>query len=383
MAATSSRIVGYDVARAMAILGMVLVNYTSLMEVDTFSPSWLKPIVYWVYGRAAVVFVMLAGISVSMMASRSTAPTATRALQKRLFIRSALLLIAGLLLWRWWEADILHFYALFIGVSACTALWPHRRLLRCTALLLLISLPVSAALTASYDLGDTLAWLDTQNPVIRLLLDYVTSCYYPLFPWLGIFLGGMVLGRREPTNPYFWRRLCLAGLLICLMAETVSALSMVWAENHELEIEGNFWFTFLRSEAFPVTPMFILSAGGSGLVLIGLCRMISSEPSRTAMGMQLLAIFGQLSLTMYMAHIAWGIFYKHWLSGSGTGITSHQMVLAMGVFDLAGLLFALGWRCYFQRGPLEMLFHRLTQGGISALAFLWGTIRAYPLRARS
>lgn len=382
MFAPSSRIGGYDVARAMAILGMVLVNYTSLMEVGTFSPAWLKPVVDWVFGRAAVVFVMLAGISVSMMAARNITPTAIRTLQLRLLIRSALLLMAGMLLWRWWDADILHFYALFISVGAWAALWPHRRLHWCTALLLLISLPVSAALTASYDLGDTIAWLDTQKPLMRLLLDYVTSCYYPVFPWLGIFLAGMVLGRREPANPGFWRRVGLTGLLICLMAETVSALSMIWAEQQVLEIEGSFWLAFLRSEAFPVTPMFILSAGGSGMALIGLCRTVSSEPSRTSSAMRVLAIFGRLSLTMYVAHIAWGIFYKHWLGGAGADLTSNQMVWAMLAFDLAGLLFAVGWCRYFQRGPLETLFHRLTLAGMRALAFAWTTIKAYPLRAR-
>lgn len=56
----SYRVPGYDLARAMAVLGMVVVNYTSMLEVSQYSPAWLEPVIDFLYGRAAVVFVMLA-----------------------------------------------------------------------------------------------------------------------------------------------------------------------------------------------------------------------------------------------------------------------------------------------------------------------------------
>jgi uncharacterized protein len=145
----SRRIPGYDLARALAVLGMVVVNYTSMLEISRFSPAWLEPAVDFIYGRAAVVFVMLAGVSVSLMAIRRSLPYDLRMLRNRLFRRSLLLLLAGLALWPWWAADILHFHAVFIAVGAQAVTWRKEQLIRRTAVVMLISLPVCAALTAT------------------------------------------------------------------------------------------------------------------------------------------------------------------------------------------------------------------------------------------
>jgi uncharacterized protein len=76
----SSRIGGYDVARALAIFGMVLVNYSSMLQVAAFSPPWLKNVIDFIYGRSAVMFVMLAGLPVSLIAAGHATPAAVRAL---------------------------------------------------------------------------------------------------------------------------------------------------------------------------------------------------------------------------------------------------------------------------------------------------------------
>ena len=86
----SHRVIGYDLARALAVLGMVVVNTTSIFEVSEFSPAWLEPAVDFLYGRAAVVFVMLAGVSVSLMARRHPAPADLRSLRRCLLKRSLL-----------------------------------------------------------------------------------------------------------------------------------------------------------------------------------------------------------------------------------------------------------------------------------------------------
>jgi len=358
----SYRLPGYDLARALAVLGMVLVNFTSMMEVGVFSPAWLKPVVDFIYGRAAVVFVVLAGVSVSQMYARCGSPEAIRTLQRRLLKRSLLLLIAGLLLWRWWPADILHFYAVFIAAGAWAVTWRRAYLKILTVMIIGISLPVCATLTSAYDLGDPIFTPDPHRADLVLLMDFVTSPYYALFPWLGFFLIGVLLGHREPFSGSFCRRLGLMGTATCLAVEIFSAVMMGWIERQGLDIEGNWWITFLRSEAFPVTPLFILSAAAGAVALISLCRMASDNALRRFRGMHALTALGRFSLTLYAAHIGWGLLFKQWVGGLGTGINSHQMLLAVATFDLAGILFTLWWCRYFRRGPLEMLFYRLTVG---------------------
>ena len=359
MTSISSRIGGYDVARALAVFGMVLVNYTSMLQVTAFSPPWLKVVVDFIYGRAAVVFVMLAGLSVSLLAARQATPPAMRALRLRLLKRSLLLLMAGMALWHWWEADILHFYAFFIALGAWAMTWRNQWLCRWTALITALSFPVCAALTALNDLGEVSAFAAGRSALQLLALDYAISPYYAVCPWLGFFLAGMLLGRREPVAAPFWRRAALAGVVICATVECISALLLNWADMAGLDIEGDIWTAFLRSEAFPVSPLFIISAGASGVALISLCRLAFSVPLASNGLVHTLATVGQLSLTLYVAHIGWGMLCKQWI---GEALSSTQMLMAAGLFDAVGLAGAWLWCRYFRRGPLESLFYYLTAG---------------------
>jgi uncharacterized protein len=357
----SYRVVGYDIARALAVLGMVVVNYSSMLEVSRFSPPWMEAVVDFLYGRAAVVFVMLAGVSVSLMAGRLPAHSDLKALRKRLLKRSLLLWIAGMALWPWWAADILHFYAVFISVGAWAIFWSRQRLRRWTAAVLLISLPACAALTAAYDFNDTIS-LGNGTFDAAWLLDYFTSPYYPVFPWLGFFLAGMLLGRHDSADLNFWRCICLTGLLGCLAAELSSGTAMAWSLSHGWDIEDLWWGVFLRSEAFPATPLFVLSSAGSGLALIAGCRLITRRARPGFFGLNHLADCGRLSLTLYVAHIGWGILIKKWFAGPNTDVDSSTMFFAAAAFGFFGILFAREWLRRFQRGPLETVFHLFTHG---------------------
>jgi uncharacterized protein len=364
---SSYRVAGYDLARALAVMGMVVVNYTSMLDITRFSPAWLEPAIDFIYGRAAAVFVMLAGVSISLMARRRQDPADLRTFRRRLMKRSLLLLIAGMALWQWWPADILHFYAAFIAVGALAVTWHNEQMRRWTIVVLLISLPVCASLTVKYDLNDAFASQDIMSAPTWLVLDYFTSPYYSVFPWLGFFLAGMLLGRREPADASFWRRAGLTGMLGCLAVELFSGIAMAWAQHHQWDIEGIWWGAFLRSEAFPATPLFVISSGCSGLALIALCRIITFQARQTFWGLNSLVACGRLSLTLYIAHIAWGILCRRWFSVFRTDIGSQQMLLAAAAFGALSILFALAWFRHFQRGPLEALFHWFTHGRRPAL----------------
>jgi hypothetical protein len=64
------RIPGFGVARAFAIAAMILVNFDVIMEARAGPMPWTAAVVEFLYGRAAATFVMLAGVSLSLMAGR-------------------------------------------------------------------------------------------------------------------------------------------------------------------------------------------------------------------------------------------------------------------------------------------------------------------------
>ena len=109
---TSSRIIGYDVARALAILGMVIVNFKTVMYDKISGADWLGGFVNLFEGRAASTFVILAGVGMTLMSKRAIAENdipKIKQIQNTLFKRSLFLFIVGLMYTPIWPADILHF----------------------------------------------------------------------------------------------------------------------------------------------------------------------------------------------------------------------------------------------------------------------------------
>jgi len=61
-----TRIIGYDFARAFAIFGMVFVNFKIVLDSTTGNET-LRVIVSLVEGRASALFVVLAGVGISLL----------------------------------------------------------------------------------------------------------------------------------------------------------------------------------------------------------------------------------------------------------------------------------------------------------------------------
>src|SRR5436305_972421 len=71
--APHSRILGYDVARALAIAGMVLVHFCLVMSTSRGAPSGVARFIDGLDGRPAAIFVILAGIGLSLRAGSARA----------------------------------------------------------------------------------------------------------------------------------------------------------------------------------------------------------------------------------------------------------------------------------------------------------------------
>lgn len=355
------RVYGFDVARAVAIMAMVVVNFDVMLDAHADGLPWVAAAVNFLYGRAAVTFVMLAGVSLSLMVIRRGSDSIDPPLRSYLIRRCMVLLLAGLLISVWWSADILHFYAVFIVSGIWLAGLSDRRLRRLTLIAALLSIPVCGILTAAYDQCDQLPCADDLGWWVRAMLDIFISRNYSLIPWITFFMAGMLLGRFTTDSPAFRARCAAIGIAACLAIEVFSRAMTTWAESHGLPIAGNTWLTLIRSDSFPVSPLFIFSGGASALAVISLAILVSSRP-RAVCCVSPIAAFGRCSLTMYVAHLILGAALSTWVDFHFYPVATLHVLGAAMLFCCGGICFAVFWLRFFRRGPLEALAYYLVMG---------------------
>jgi uncharacterized membrane protein YeiB len=70
MTTTNDRILGYDFARGIAIIGMIIVNFKTVMVAE--SDSLMYQVLNLLSGKAAALFVTLAGVGMTLMYSSAS-----------------------------------------------------------------------------------------------------------------------------------------------------------------------------------------------------------------------------------------------------------------------------------------------------------------------
>lgn len=366
-----NRVVAYDHARALAIIGMIVVNTRTIMSRHTLEPWWLDTFIDFITGRAAVVFVMLAGAGMVMAYDRAS-EDARPSLIMRLVIRASLLFVVGLLLLTVWMADILHYYTAFIIGGVILLDRQTQRIRIFLIVLVAVSMPVCTLVVYESEGGQIIEALVSTGPLARLMDYFFLSNNYPMLPWICFFLAGMLLGRLE-RNPGKCRFqiLFINSSIVFIAIEFLSVLlNSEPITGRWFDIEEPGWRSFSLSEAFPVGPLFIFSAGASGLALISFLRWLPLQTHMTTLSYPLSA-FGRLSLTFYISHILFGHFCHQWIVKQYGSVSSSQTLLFAVGFIIAANLFALVWTRFFMRGPLEMAMNALTYAVMKPARALW------------
>ena len=341
------RLQGIDIARFIAFLGMVLVNFRIATQVNATSdlPSL---IINGLEGRAAALFVILAGVGFAFGQSSGRQPWHLT------LRRAAFLFIIGMLDMIVFDADILHFYALYFVIGILFTRASNKGLLLGAAAITLIG--YIAVFIFNYEAGWDFATLK-YNDFWSLQGFFRHSFYngwHPVFPWAAFFLIGMWIGRLDLGAKNVQLRLILGGIFMAVIVTTLS-----WglgALDPELaEITG--------TSPLPPTPFYILAGTGSALATLGLILRITPVLDRLYIG-AILAAPGRMSLTLYMAHIYIGMGVLEGL-GKLDGSLTTMTVFAISVgFCLIAALFARLWFYKFKRGPLEALMRLTTEGKV-------------------
>jgi uncharacterized membrane protein YeiB len=344
-----TRIRGYDVARCLAILAMVYVNYEVALASGVDTPRWLRGLASLLEGRAAALFVILAGIGFTLLDNRRV-----------LLRRSLFLLVVGYLWQLVWPGDILHFYAFFLLAGAlCLRLEP-----RWLFLLALASAGVFVALFFTLDYGAGWNWITLEYPAFWTLAGQVRNLFFngwhPLFPWTAFVFLGMALGRLTLHAKNRRRIVCAIALAVFAAAETASYfLSRIEDRRSFLE-QLSKWFqapdAIFGTASIPPMPLYLLSAAGTAVALICLTLEAADRPwARRAVTP--LVSCGQLALTLYVAHVLVGLYD----ADKPHGPAALQIAALRALFfGLGALLLCHLWRMRFRYGPLEWLMRKVS-----------------------
>ncbi len=337
------RIIGLDVARAIAVLGMILVNFRGKVHPEIAGATDLAWVLDRMEGKWAAVFVVLAGIGIGMQARSAATASARARLRRSLLVRSAVLLVIGVLHQHWWTWDILAFYGVYIAASVL--------FLRAPSAILWTSIVAML-------LGSGWQWMNLLRPKLDFwTLKGATGKLlfwgnHPFLPWFALFLFGLWLSRQDLRSPRVRARLFIVGLLVMVVAEVANADIRAGGPG----LSDPPWLDMLRTWPRPTRPGFVISGMAFATVAITTTIQVTGgrEHARPVIALQ---AGGQLALTLYIAHVpAILIPVAHgWAPTDLRGLVAYALIIyVMGIYA------ALWWRRRHDRGPLESLLTALT-----------------------
>jgi uncharacterized protein len=356
---TTERVLGFDVARALAILGMVVVHFAIVAAADRSGPAWLNAVLGLLDGRAAATFVILAGVGITLLSRRavaSTDPLAVARVQHTLVRRGLFLLLLGFINLTIWPGDILRVYGVSLILAARLIGSPGRRLLLGAAgyALGFVVLFLVVDFEKNWD-WTTLTYRRLWMPT-GLLRNLFYDGFRSVLPWTGFVLFGMWLGRLDLRDRAVNKRVFRAALGTALFAEGASWLCVSYFLAHPYGMDAETVNALFGTESMPALPLFLLASGGTAVAVIALSvRVAGSWTSRL---WQPLAATGQMALTWYVAHIVLGL---------GTVValeltSSQSLPVAAGwgvAFFAVAILMSWLWKMMFQHGPLEWVMRKV------------------------
>ncbi|HWM05860.1 MAG TPA: heparan-alpha-glucosaminide N-acetyltransferase domain-containing protein [Actinophytocola sp.] len=352
------RLVGLDVARCLALVGMIA-THTLMPPL----PGEDRPLWHWLAsGRASALFAVLAGVSLALM-SGGTRPVRGReraATTAGLAVRALLIAALGLALGDLDSglAVILAYYGVlfllglpFLGLRApalfgLAAAW-------------LVLTPVASYLLAPHLPPRTFA-LPTFDRLAEpgLLLSEITvTGYYPVLPWLAYLFAGMAVGRLDLRRRGTDVRLALWGLGVAVGAQVLAEV-LSPAEN-AADFHGTVppeagWDLLRVADPHSGTPLDLATTIGSALAVIGICLVVARLLPRA--GERALAVAfgaGTMTLSLYSLHVL--LHTPDWSPDDHgqAAFRAHALV----VLVIGAAFVVLRWS-----GPLEWLVRQMSRG---------------------
>ena len=344
------RLEGLDLARALALLGMLVEHSLQYPDLEP------KGVLWSVYGRSAPLFVLVAGIGLSLATRPGSGPLSRVTVAARV----PFLFLVGLILALWVDGVILQSFALFFVVGLCLVRVP-RAVLGGLAAACLVAGPLwLTVLRRSGEIGgfgtrDDVGFSGLAEP--WTFLRGLVLEQYPVVTWLGFFLVGMLIGRIA-LSPATARRLFLGGTVASVLLLTIG-----WAGSRAYGPEPfpfslapsrpttwpEHWTTYGFSESLG----WALSACALAVAVVGGSLVLVDVLGRRRRLLAPFVALGAMSLTFYVAQFAY--LDTLWLEVKPHLDTTLTYFLASVAFWVVFAFAALLWLRVLPRGPIELL----------------------------
>ena len=357
------RIPSLDVTRAIALVGVVMMNYHAYLNTSSafypphpsFAERMFNPLTGILTTRFAATFVLVAGMGIALFvqsAMRSENSTRIRTAQMKLARRGLFLYAVGAAVQWIWPGTILFYYGAFFLIAAAICTWSNRRLIAVSA----VSVAVSTGLTAwrgyrSFK-GDFTQWLSPapnspRNLLIRTFFDYT----HPVFPWITFICAGIILGRNLQRLSRLRTQIMVWSGVALLVTYLIRTFAMPDSNSTRTD------YVLQRVLSTNNHDHSVLHVTATlAVALLAFCIVsLTTDSWVHHPTVTFLARTGQITLTIYLAHVLVFNLVVNWLNWvTPTGLDT-ALALSLAFYIAAVPLSSL----YFRRfgiGPFERVY---------------------------
>lgn len=338
------RIPGLDLARGLAVIGMLAAHLYALPEIEWAEPSTWGGIAG---GRSSILFATLAGVSISIATAGPSAPRAPGR-------------------WLAWRALVLW----AIGIALILTGVPVYVILPAYAILFAAAIPFLRAHTTTlwiWAAGVALVvpWLlppvnaapfwDTAPGEAVFLL---TGWAYPAPLWLAFVLAGMAIGRLDLTRAAVLWVTAGVSLVVAAGAEALAVLLPASEEDYL----GQVW----RASEHSGGILEVWGSGGFAIAIIALSILVC----RTVVNVALLPIrtVGSMPLTAYAAQIIVWAGWSFVALGTTSDLVGFRALDPFWPITVSIIVACMVWALLLGRGPLERLVDTVSRPRADRLA---------------
>jgi uncharacterized membrane protein YeiB len=365
MAAAPKRIMGLDLTRGLAVLGMMAVHVY-----PDFNGNGTPSVAYAVAaGRSAATFVLMAGVSLALMSGgrHPVEGRARTAAVAGLAVRALMIGFIGFVLayFPLPVSDILPYYGVMF-LLAIPLIGFRPQVLVCLAIVVALVVPVLTLVIGGHIPDVSLS----QNPEFgallhpyRLAVGLLITGEYPALPLMAYICAGLAIGRLNLSSTRVAARLLGGGLALAVGAWVTSQLLLLHmggldglraagaapngmspgqVHNYLLWQPDNvssWWWLAVRAP-YSATPIDLLHTMGVAVAVLGAMLLLSRVAAPI---LRPLAALGSMTLTIYCAHLVYVSFDP----------LADDPLLSYVVQVSAALIFAVIWRRVRGQGPLE------------------------------
>lgn len=355
------RIEGLDFARALALFGMFIVNFTALTAANGKGSAGLIAFMDLFEGRASALFVLLAGIGTTLMTKKaleSNDQSLLKAKQKTIQKRALFLFITGLILYTiGWTGDILHYYAIYMLLAAMLLKYSYKIIIVIITLVLIVTEYIQLNFDYLKGWNSQALFIEYEDfwSISGFFRHLFYNGYHPIFPWVCFFLIGLLIGRLHLRKNSHRMALLVGSVLLLLSTELASKWLIKIAQTVIDYESAEFIF---QTGPVPPNVFYILSNAASAILIIVLAIYLCEKCAQSKLK-DVLVTTGQMSFTHYVSHIFIGIILLVALNKIENGTLLFTLIFSISFF-IASMIFSSAWHKKFSRGPVEMLMRRLT-----------------------